>query len=219
MDEPTAPLSTREVNILFDMIHSLKKEGVSVIYISHRLEELFEISDRITVMRDGQYIKTLNTNETNRDELVKLMVGRELSDEYPKRNVEIGGEILRVEHLSTEATDIEDVSFTLRKGEILGFAGLVGAGRTEVMRALFGIDKKRSGDIYIKGSKVEIRNPADAIRHGISLVPEDRKGQGVSLTLSVRENISLVKLKELEKYFSDTEIRENPDTKEWFIKM
>ncbi|WP_330398373.1 sugar ABC transporter ATP-binding protein [Lachnoclostridium sp. An138] len=202
MDEPTAPLSTREVNILFDMIHSLKKEGVSVIYISHRLEELFEISDRITVMRDGQYIKTLNTNETNRDELVKLMVGRELSDEYPKRNVEIGGEILRIEHLSTEATDIEDVSFTLRKGEILGFAGLVGAGRTEVMRALFGIDKKRSGDIYIKGSKVEIRNPADAIRHGISLVPEDRKGQGVSLTLSVRENISLVKLKELEKYFS-----------------
>ena len=202
MDEPTAPLTTREVTILFELIESLKKEGVSIIYISHRLEELFKVSDRITVMRDGQYIKTIPTNETNKDELVKLMVGRELSDEYPRRNIEIGEEVLKVEHLSTENTGISDISFSLKKGEILGFAGLVGAGRTEVMRALFGIDKKSAGDIYRNGKRIEIKEPMDAIRNGISLVPEDRKGQGVSLTLPIRENISLVKLKALERLLS-----------------
>ena len=202
MDEPTAPLTTREVTILFELIESLKKEGVSIIYISHRLEELFKVSDRITVMRDGQYIKTIPTSETNKDELVKLMVGRELSDEYPRRNIEIGEEVLKVEHLSTENTGISDISFSLKKGEILGFAGLVGAGRTEVMRALFGIDKKSAGDIYRNGKRIEIKEPMDAIRNGISLVPEDRKGQGVSLTLPIRENISLVKLKALERLLS-----------------
>ena len=202
MDEPTAPLTTREVTILFELIESLKKEGVSIIYISHRLEELFKVSDRITVMRDGQYIKTIPTSETNKDELVKLMVGRELSDEYPRRNIEIGEEVLKVEHLSTENTGISDISFSLKKGEILGFAGMVGAGRTEVMRALFGIDKKSAGDIYRNGKRIEIKEPMDAIRNGISLVPEDRKGQGVSLTLPIRENISLVKLKALERLLS-----------------
>lgn len=202
MDEPTASLSNREVTILFDLIKSLKKEGVTIIYISHRLEELFEISDRITVMRDGRYIQTIKTKDANRSELVSLMVGRSLSNDYPRRNILIGEEVLRVEHLATDITKVDDVSFALHKGEILGFAGLVGAGRTEVMRALFGADQKTSGDIYINGEKVSITKPLDAIEHGISLIPEDRKGQGVSLTLSVRENISLVKLKVLQSFLS-----------------
>ena len=197
MDEPTAPLGNREVETLFELIRSLKAEGVSIIYISHRLEELFEVSDRITVMRDGHYIDTLNTKDTNRNTLVKMMVGRELSEDYPSRQRAIGEEVLRVEHLSTVETGIKDVSFTLHKGEILGFAGLVGAGRTEVMRALFGADEKSSGEIYIKGKKVDIKRPIDAIHRGISLIPEDRKGQGVSLTLTIRENISMVRLKSL----------------------
>ena len=197
MDEPTAPLGNREVETLFELIRSLKAEGVSIIYISHRLEELFEVSDRITVMRDGHYIDTLNTKDTNRNALVKMMVGRELSEDYPSRQRAIGEEVLRVEHLSTVETGIKDVSFTLHKGEILGFAGLVGAGRTEVMRALFGADEKSSGEVYIKGKKVDIRRPIDAIHHGISLIPEDRKGQGVSLTLTIRENISMVRLESL----------------------
>ena len=200
MDEPTAPLGNREVENLFEMIRTLKSEGVSIIYISHRLEELFEISDRITVMRDGQYIETLNTKDTNKSALVKLMVGRDLSEDYPQRSTPIGEEVLRVEHLSTVETKLHDVSFTLHKGEILGFAGLVGAGRTEVMRALFGADHRSSGTVYVGGKQVEILRPIDAIHHGIALIPEDRKGKGVSLTLSIRENISLVMLHTLQSF-------------------
>lgn len=200
MDEPTAPLGNREVENLFEMIRTLKSEGVSIIYISHRLEELFEISDRITVMRDGQYIETLNTKDTNKSALVKLMVGRDLSEDYPQRSTPIGEEVLRVEHLSTVETKLHDVSFTLHKGEILGFAGLVGAGRTEVMRALFGADHRSSGTVYVGGKQVEILRPIDAIHHGIALIPEDRKGQVVSLTLSIRENISLVMLHTLQSF-------------------
>lgn len=200
MDEPTAPLGNREVENLFEMIRTLKSEGVSIIYISHRLEELFEISDRITVMRDGQYIETLNTKDTNKSALVKLMVGRDLSEDYPQRSTPIGEEVLRVEHLSTVETKLHDVSFTLHKGEILGFAGLVGAGRTEVMRALFGADHRSSGTVYVGGKQVEILRPIDAIHHGIALIPEDRKGQDVSLTLSIRENISLVMLHTLQSF-------------------
>ena len=188
MDEPTAPLGNREVENLFEMIRTLKSEGVSIIYISHRLEELFEISDRITVMRDGQYIETLNTKDTNKSALVKLMVGRDLSEDYPQRSTPIGEEVLRVEHLSTVETKLHDVSFTLHKGEILGFAGLVGAGRTEVMRALFGADHRSSGTVYVGGKQVEILRPIDAIHHG------------VSLTLSIRENISLVMLHTLQSF-------------------
>lgn len=151
-------------------------------------------------MRDGQYIETLNTKDTNKSALVKLMVGRDLSEDYPQRSTPIGEEVLRVEHLSTVETKLHDVSFTLHKGEILGFAGLVGAGRTEVMRALFGADHRSSGTVYVGGKQVEILRPIDAIYHGIALIPEDRKGQGVSLTLSIRENISLVMLHTLQSF-------------------
>lgn len=197
MDEPTAPLTSREVEILFHLIRELKSNGVAIIYISHRLEELFEVSDRITVMRDGQYITTVNTKDTNRKELVSMMVGRELGEDFPERNTKIGEDVLRVEHLSTDKTKLKDINFSLRKGEILGFAGLVGAGRTEVMRAIFGADPKTAGEVYVKGKKVDIKKPVDAIDNGISLIPEDRKGQGVSLTMNIRENISLVSLKRI----------------------
>lgn len=196
MDEPTAPLTNREVKVLFELIEDLKKQGVTIIYISHRLEELFEVADRITIMRDGAYVKTVKTKDTSRNELVSLMVGRELGEDYPKRANKIGEEVLRVENLCVE-NRLTDISFTLKKGEILGFAGLVGAGRTEVMRAVFGADKKTAGEIYIHGKKVEIKRPVDAIKYGIGLIPEDRKGQGVSLTMSVRENISLIKLRDI----------------------
>ena len=198
MDEPTAPLGNHEVNILFNIIHKLKKEDVSIIYISHRLEEIFEISDRITVMRDGQYIATLNTNETNEEELVRLMVGRTLGKDFPQRTIRVSDEeVLHVEGLSTSETKIKDVTFTLHKGEVLGFAGLVGSGRTETMRAIFGADPKISGRIFVKGKEVKIEKPIDAIKEGISLVPEDRKGQGISLSLPIRENISMVQLKSI----------------------
>lgn len=198
MDEPTAPLGNHEVDILFNIIHKLKEEGVSIIYISHRLEEIFEISDRITVMRDGQYIATLNTKETNEEELVRQMVGRTLGKDFPQRNIKFSDEeVLRVEGLSTSETKIKNVSFTLYKGEVLGFAGLVGSGRTETMRAIFGADPKISGRIFVKGKEVKIEKPIDAIKEGISLVPEDRKGQGISLSLPIRANISMVQLKSL----------------------
>ena len=219
MDEPTAPLTKREVTILFNLIKSLKKENVTIIYISHRLEELFEVADRITVMRDGKCIQTLYTQDTNRNELIRLMVGRSLDEEFPKRTTKIGEEVLRVEHLCTDLTKINDVSFNLRKGEILGFAGLVGAGRTEVMRALFGADKKTSGDVFIRGEKKNIRNPKEAIGQKISLVPEDRKGQGVSLTMNVRENISFVKLKDLQGFLSVNKKKEKSFVKEFIKKL
>ena len=200
LDEPSAVLTDTEIDDLFVFIRQLKKTGVGIIYISHRMDELKRITDRITVMRDGQYIETLNTKDTNKSALVKLMVGRDLSEDYPQRSTPIGEEVLRVEHLSTVETKLHDVSFTLHKGEILGFAGLVGAGRTEVMRALFGADHRSSGTVYVGGEQVEILRPIDAIHHGIALIPEDRKGQGVSLTLSIRENISLVMLHTLQSF-------------------
>jgi ribose transport system ATP-binding protein len=201
MDEPTAPLTNQEVKILFDLIKDLKHQGVTIVYISHRIEELFDVSDRVTILRDGEYIDTLNTKETSRKQLVSLMVGRELGEDYPVRLNQIGTEILRVENLSIRGK-LKNISFSLRKGEVLGFAGLVGAGRTEVMRALFGADKRSTGDIRINGNMVFIKNPRDAVRYGISLIPEDRKGQGVSLTMKVRENISLIKLTELCRFFT-----------------
>lgn len=218
MDEPTAPLTNREVSILFDLIADLKKQGVTIIYISHRLEELFEVADRITIMRDGEYVKTVETSETNRKELVGLMVGRELGEDFPKRSVELGEEVLRVENLSA-SKKLKDISFVLRKGEILGFAGLVGAGRTEVMRAIFGADKKITGEIYIHGRKTEIKRPADAIKNGIGLIPEDRKGQGVSLTMSVRENISLIKLKDICRLMTIDKKRDEGISKQYIAAL
>jgi ribose transport system ATP-binding protein len=193
MDEPTAALTTQEIENLFRIIREVQGKGVAIIYISHRLEEFAQIGNRVTVMRDGGTIATLEVQGTPLDELIRLMVGRELSDYYPKIRVAAGEELLKVEGLGRTGV-IRDVSFTLRAGEILGLSGLMGAGRTEVARAIFGLDPLDQGEIRIRGRKVSIRSPQQAIRAGIGFVTEDRKGQGLVLSLSVGENITLASL-------------------------
>lgn len=193
MDEPSATLTLRELAHLFDLVRTLKDRGVSVIYISHRLEELFDIADRVTVLRDGRLVTTSPVSEITRDKLVKQMVGRDLTRDYPRRTHTLGKEILSVNSLSREGS-IDNISFSMREGEILGITGLVGSGRTEIARAIFGADAIDAGEIRVAGKKVVIRNPRDAIRAGISLATEDRKEQGLVLGMSVRENITLANL-------------------------
>ncbi|HAP14963.1 MULTISPECIES: sugar ABC transporter ATP-binding protein [Lactococcus] len=189
MDEPTAALTERETERLFKVIEGLKAGGVGIVYISHRMEEIFKITDCVTVMRDGLVIDTKKTSETNVDELVRKMVGREISDYYPEKTAQIGDVVFEVENLSGER--FKDVSFQVKSGEILAFAGLMGAGRTEVMRAIFGIDKLQSGVIKINGQVKSINSPADAIHQGIGFLTENRKEEGLVLDFSIRENITL----------------------------
>lgn len=198
LDEPTAALTKREIEKLFQVIDSLKEQGVGMIYISHRMEEIFEISDRISVLRDGRYIGTRHTSETNLDELVKMMVGREIKERFPKVKAQNGEERLRVEGLS-QPGKIHDISFLVAAGEILGIAGLMGAGRTELAKALFGVGTY-SGKIFVDKKPVYIKNPADAISAGIALVTEDRKGEGLVLGLSVQENLVLPNLRSLSRF-------------------
>jgi ribose transport system ATP-binding protein len=198
MDEPSAPLSVAEVEHMFDIIRRLKERGVTVIYISHRLEEVFRISDRVTVMRDGQYVATKSTKETNRKELISLMVGRELKESYPARSNPPGEIALEVKNLSGNGD--KDISFSVRKGEILGISGLVGAGRTELAMLLFGADPIERGDIWVEGKPVQIQSPQDAIQNGIGLLTEDRKGKGLFLEMGVGWNISFPIIRRLSKY-------------------
>lgn len=207
MDEPSAPLTNREITALFAIIRKLKSQGIAIIYISHRMEEIFEISDRITVMRDGEYVDTCMTSETSNANLIKMMVGRNLDEQYPSVDKTIGDTILEVEDLSTDAL-LKNVSFSVKKGEILGIAGLVGAGRTETARAVFGADPISSGKIRINGKRVHIKNPKDAIKNGLALIPEDRKKHGVLLDMSIRDNISFIAVKEIS---SATVIRSSKD--------
>lgn len=193
MDEPTAALSENEIKTLFDNIRKIRDKGVSVIYISHRLEEFSQIGDRVTVMRDGETIKTLRISETNTDELIRLMVGREIVEMYPKVKVEPGKEVLRVEHLNRKGV-LKDISFTLSKGEVLGIGGLMGAGRTELARAIFGADSIDSGKLYIEGKEISIRSPRAAINAGIGFITEDRKTQGLVLKMSIGENMTMPSL-------------------------
>ena len=196
MDEPSATLTERELRRLFDIIRDLKRRGVTTLYISHRLEEIFEIADRVTVLRDGEWVGTRPVGELDRRELIRMMVGRELEDEFPERRVEIGEELLRVEGLSAHGR-VDDASFVLHRGEVLGLAGLVGAGRTELARAIFGADPIDAGQVVLEGRPVRIRSCAEAIRHGLALLTEDRKEQGLHLDLGLHQNISLVNLREL----------------------
>lgn len=189
MDEPTAPLAAAEVELLFSIIAKLKAKGVTVIYISHRMDEVFQITERITVLRDGRYVSTLRTADTNRQQLVNLMVGRELNENFPTRKTPVGEIILEAKNLT--GNSVENISFRLRKGEILGFAGLVGSGRSETMELICGAKKMDSGEVRIHGRKVHIASPASAIEHGIGLIPEDRKEQGVILFNTVKFNTSL----------------------------
>ncbi|GAE04460.1 ribose ABC transport system, ATP-binding protein RbsA [Paenibacillus sp. JCM 10914] len=175
------------------MIRSLKQEGVSVVYISHRMEEIFTICDRITVMRDGKSVDTKPIPDTNFNEVVKKMVGRELTERYPTRHPKPGEPVLEVKGLSSKSR-FEHVSFTVRAGEIVGVSGLMGAGRTEMMRAIFGLDSLDSGEVWVRGKQVQIKKPDDALRHGIGFITEDRKDEGLILDFSVRENMALPNL-------------------------
>ena len=195
MDEPTSSLTEKEVVNLFETIRRLKDNGTSIIYISHRMEELFELSDRVTVLRDGQYINTYVTKDTTREELVAAMVGRQLTEFYVKDSVPQDEVFLEVKNLSREGV-FQNVSFTLKKGEILGVSGMVGAGRSEVARAIVGIDEKQSGEVLLEGKPLDIKKPIDAINAGIVLIPENRKEEGLVLENSVRFNTTLAVLKE-----------------------
>ncbi|MEX2443805.1 MAG: sugar ABC transporter ATP-binding protein [Alkalispirochaeta sp.] len=194
MDEPTSALTTSEIEQLFKTIRELRSRGVGVIYISHRLEELKDIADRITIMRDGKYVKTMTYSETTTEEIVGLMVGRKLSQYFPERTPTIGEKILEVRGLNRDGV-LRDISFDLRQGEILGIAGLMGAGRTELARAVFGADDIDCGEIYVDGIRRAIRSPLEAIRSGIGYLTEDRKRNGLALKLSVRDNIIIVGLR------------------------
>lgn len=194
MDEPTSALGADETRVLFDIVRSLRERGLSIIFITHRLEEVFEITDRIIVMRDGERVGTLMTADTTIDEIIRLMVGREVTDLFQKEKVEIGDTVLKVEKLSRQGV-VQDISFDLRRGEILGFAGLVGAGRTETMRLIFGADHKDSGHVWVDGREVFITSPEKAVEEGIGLIPEDRGNQGLVLELTVLFNMILPNLK------------------------
>jgi ABC-type sugar transport system ATPase subunit len=198
MDEPTAPLTTKETDILLDIVRALKKEGVTIIFITHRLEEVFKIADRVTVMRDGGFVEEAETGQFTRDRLIQAMVGRTITETYPGRNNPIGEAVLQVADL--RGPKVAGVNFVLHAGEILGFAGLVGAGRTETMRFLFGADHKTGGTVTLRGARLDIRSPRDSVRRGMGLIPEDRKLQGVILSFPVRWNISLAILKRLSRF-------------------
>ncbi len=190
MDEPTSALATTEVDLLFNVIRKLKSKGVTVIYISHRLDEVFEITDRITVLRDGKFVATINTADTNRQELVKLMVGRELDQSHPTRSHPLGEVALECRNLT--GNSVENISFSIRKGEVLGVAGLVGCGRTETAQLICGAAHIESGEVLVNGKKVKIKSPTDAIGAGIGLIPEDRKEQGCILFNTVLFNTTLI---------------------------
>lgn len=190
MDEPTASLSEKEVSALFRTIERLKKQNVAVVYISHRLDELYAICDKVTVLRDGEYISTVMMKDVERMDLIRMMVGRELSELFFKPDTEIGDTVLEVKDLC-RGDKVKNISFSLKKGEIVGFYGLIGAGRTELMRLIFGIDKKERGQIFVDGKEVRINSTSDAIKNGIALVPENRKEQGGILRQSVGYNIVL----------------------------
>lgn len=198
MDEPTAVLSSREIDKLFEVIRSLKKEGISIIYISHRLEELPVIAERVSVLRDGMMIGQLRNSELQKDVITKMMIGRDLTEQFPKMEKEIGDVALRVENLS-RGNVIKGINFEVRRGEILGISGLVGAGRTEMARAILGMDRMDKGAVYLEGKKENITSPIKAKRMGVVMIPEERKSEGLVLSMSIQDNLSLPYLGSLGK--------------------
>jgi ribose transport system ATP-binding protein len=190
MDEPTAALSDRETDRLFDVVRHLRSEGLAIIYISHRMAEVYELADRLSVLRDGEYVGELKRSEFSAAKVIEMMVGRRLEDFYEHTKRAAGDVVLEVKNMS-DGDRVKNASFQLRRGEVLGLAGLVGAGRTELARLIFGADKRKSGEIYLNGEKLQINQPKDAIRAGIGYVPEDRKLQGVFLQMSSGENITM----------------------------
>ncbi|WP_314062358.1 sugar ABC transporter ATP-binding protein [uncultured Vagococcus sp.] len=194
-DEPTTSLSDKDVEVLFIIIRRLKEKGFSSIYISHRMKEIFDLGERITIMRDGEYIATDKVENLSEHQIITMLVGREIKDLYPKQATEPGEIYLKVQNLTDKLGKIKDVSFEAKRGEVLGFAGLVGSGRTETMRLLFGADSLKSGEIVIDNRRVMIKSPVDAIKNGIGLLTEDRKHQGLFAGLSIRDNITITTLR------------------------
>lgn len=196
LDEPSAVLSQQELECLFALIRMLKEQSILILYISHRLDEVFKIADRITVLRDGELVGTVRSQETDQGQLIKMMVGRTLGEFYPSRDVAVGEEVLRVSSLSQEGA-FENVSFSLARGEILGMFGLVGSGRTQVARCIFGAEPPTSGEIYLEGKAIKPRSPRDAVEAGIALLTEDRKRDGLVLGCSIRDNVSLATMDQM----------------------
>jgi ribose transport system ATP-binding protein len=206
LDEPTAPLSEKEVTILFTIIRQLQSRGVSIIYISHRLEEIFAISDRVTVLRDGKKISTYLTKDTNRREIIGDMINNTLEEVYPVVNYNTGSEVLKVKGVSGHG--FKDINFVVHSGEVLGLEGLVGSKRTEIVRAIFGADRLVDGELFLAGQKITIGNPENAINLGIVMIPEDRKNQGLIGNLPVRWNMTLAILRTLQKIFVIDSLKE-----------
>ncbi len=213
MDEPTSSLDSHETDRLFEVIRELKEKGVAIIYISHRMEEIFQICDTVSVFRDGTFIDSMPLQNVSRDELISLMVGRKVTNIFPKVDCEIGDVVFKAENLSGKG--FNNISFEVHAGEILGFSGLVGSGRSETMRAIFGLDPLYSGKMYLDGKEIRNKNPRDAIRKGIAMVNEDRKNYGLCLTRSIRENISLPNLPAKQRGLLINRKREKVDCEEY----
>lgn len=213
MDEPTAPLTISEVDTLFGIIKTMKKQGVTIIYISHRLEEIFTISDRVSVLRDGRFVTTLDTGETSKEELIAHMVGRTLSEVYPGRNSSSGEVVLQLDNVTGNGD--RDISLKLHKGEILGLAGLVGAGRSELVRVIYGAEPLESGTIRVNGEIREIRTPSDAMEYGIGLIPENRKEEGCFLEQEIRWNVVINSVKSISRGIIVDRKRENSIAREF----
>ena len=219
LDEPTASLADREVENLFGVIRGLRDDNVGIVYISHRLEEVTAIADRVTVLRDGETIDTRPMPHVTRGELIRLMVGREVSAVFPKRDVPLGDVLLDVRHLRCDALRVREVSFTVRRGEIFGLAGLVGSGRTETARLLFGLAQRDGGTVLLRGKPVDPASPAEAIALGLAYVPEDRRQHGVVLDLPLTANISLASLESVSNYALINGPRERALTCDWVDRL
>jgi ABC-type sugar transport system ATPase subunit len=218
MDEPTSSFADSEVELLYSIIRDLSANGTSIIFISHKLEEIYEVCEHITVMRDGKYVSDHPIGSIQKSQLIAEIAGREISELYPKEKTEIGDVMLKVSSLCSAGV-FQDISFEVRSGEILGFCGLVGAGRTEIMRAIFGIDKFDSGEVYLKGEKLRIKSPEDAIRYGLAMVTEDRLRMGIISNLSILMNVSLAYLREIARMGLINQIRERSDAQTMIEKM
>lgn len=218
MDEPTSSLTENEVDKLFEIINNLKESGVSILFVSHKINEVKRIADRVHVLRDGEYITTLLKEEITEEAIIKAMVGRNLENIFDKQYAEIGETALEVKNLYTK-NFLKNISFNVRKGEIVGFAGLVGAGRSEVMRAVFGLDAITGGEILVNGKPVRIKSPADAIKLGMGFVPEDRKNEGLFLRMSVMKNSSIVMMNKVSKHGVINSAQEYETTRSYVEKL
>jgi len=218
MDEPSAVLGDKDLEKLFEVVRSLQAQGIGIVYISHRLKEIFELADEVTVLKDGRYVDTRNVSDVTMDDLVRLMIGRDLQDVYPKRTPKPGKVLLEVKNISREGV-LHDISLKLRAGEIVGFAGITGSGRTELARVIFGADPYASGEMQLYGEPYQVRSPGDAISHGVALVTEDRKAQGLLLKLSVTHNTTISGLNQLTTQFGVIKLGEELELVKDMIKQ